>query len=79
MIMGFGIALAETETYAGVTLQASVAILGAFMALFGTFGLFGCKRSPDDIREVQLSLLILFIDFWAVVVSLAAGIVSQVL
>lgn len=51
--------------------------LGAGIALLGAFGLFGCRRRRvDEEEQGRLTSLILFIDCWALMLCLAAGIVS---
>ena len=84
LILSFSIAATsrlESDAYGGFDdhdrLFASV-FLGAGIALFGVFGIFGCRRGreDEDQQQVRLVLLILFIDCWALMLCLAAGLVG---
>lgn len=77
IVMGFAIAFSPSFNYDyGGTLEVCIAFLAADIALFGFLALFAPHRSPDDIRDVRIYLLILIIDCFAFIMSLAAGIVS---
>ena len=49
---------------------------GAGIAMFGACGLSAVKRRGDEPDQLRLSALPLFIDCWALILCLAAGIVS---
>lgn len=55
----------------------SAAWAAGAVAVLGIFGLFGVTTRPDDIKAAHLYLLILFIDVWAVMLSIGAGAVRD--
>ncbi|KAF2487505.1 hypothetical protein BDY17DRAFT_320044 [Neohortaea acidophila] len=75
IVMGFAIGFSPAvDYYYGGNLQVCIAFLAADIALFGFLALFAPHRSPDDIRDVRIYLLILVIDFFALLMSFAAGV-----
>lgn len=73
--MAFSIAMAIGGWYYSDSFMKTFPVfLSAAVAVGGTFGLFALKKRPDTTHDAKLFLLVLYIDIWAVVCSLAAGI-----
>lgn len=71
---GFAIALSNSNWYyAGSFGKVAPVYCSIVVAVGGTFGLFALKKRPDSTHDAKLFLLVLYIDCWAVILTIIGG------